>query len=395
MENVGSVETSMVSLDLVWEIFKYTQAIDNLAKVMNHQGITDQDALSNCLVRNCALIGGPCIMATWYPMSSLQASHLEIYCPFVPKFQDDILSFLQMAEGFHVANSVIRDSPNTSSRKFAFVYPEFSNTVKAVHTSTKKKTRNTGHSNGEYQCMVIASMFWGTALLPILKLPNTMVMTFFTGKELYTLYPFHTLCGTGIMNFDGPVNASSIPVTQQFAEQQFLMHGGEDHNHQCGYRAGSRCMHSIQNSLDGKYHRLELVGAGKDAGCNDVPEPFEIEGTYLFYASGTTIIRQEQACSQWLVTKTENNNLCGRSLAKGPENMHCRAQNLGNKVAQDPSGTSLGTWTRDITVESSKSWQKICHISAPKHPQPHSFNHRAPTLGFISLPSAQQSPELA
>ncbi|TFK20322.1 hypothetical protein FA15DRAFT_599931, partial [Coprinopsis marcescibilis] len=220
-----------VSQDILWEMLKYMQPIDiaslaitsrhfqttsttwNAHNLVTHQGISNYNCFSDCLIHNCALIGGPCIMASWYP-STLDSSHLEIYCTSIPTFHDNILLYLQTTEGFHIMHTAVWDSATTSSRKFAFIYPEFSKTVKAVHTLTKKKIRESGHSKGKYQGMVITSMFWSTALPPILELPNTMFMTYFTGKELCTLYPLHTLCGDGIMNFDGPVNTHSIPATQ-------------------------------------------------------------------------------------------------------------------------------------------------------------------------------------
>ncbi|TFK19257.1 hypothetical protein FA15DRAFT_660042 [Coprinopsis marcescibilis] len=160
-------------------------------------------------------------MAAWYPTSE-DTLHLEINCTSVPRFQTAILSFLQEMEGFQITCN----SDNTSARKFAFTYPEFGKTVKAVHTLTKKKIQG----NGKYQ-----------SLPPILELPNTMFMTYFMGKELCTVYPLHTLRCIGVMNFDGPVNTNSITVTQQFAEQHFLMHSGKDHSHQCGDQRRKGC----------------------------------------------------------------------------------------------------------------------------------------------------------
>lgn len=279
--------------------------ISNTEKMMSRNGIQDPLRLMDSLLQTNSIVSGPECLAVWYPLIP-PTGRLEIFAAKpVDGNPPAIIDHLTKVEKFSISKVDPIGKPEGGIFSKVYGDMEFGRTVSQVISLTKKATKK--EPGGK--CIVIVSKSHDTPLVTITELPSTLFMNCVDGISAVSLYPLYTFQGVGLMNYDGPVQASSITSTQPFHSLGFKFLTQLDSkiasHHNCGHH--HLCPHTIRNTVSGKlgwtnirnpygtkfgegdHMKRFMIWRLRCAGmCGDtVPEPELMEALLIVYTTQT------------------------------------------------------------------------------------------------------------
>ncbi|KAJ2919565.1 hypothetical protein MD484_g788, partial [Candolleomyces efflorescens] len=207
----------------------------NAFKFASSHGVDHPAWLLNALSRTDSIISGPDVLSVWIPDSPL-TGRLEVFTPNRPNAYREMIDHLVDTEGFEIQDVKLHDNEKNAFRE---VYEDFDfgATVQAVLTLEK-------HSPD-------------TPIITVAELMTTLFMNFITGSSIVSLYPVHMFRRKGLMNYDGPVLAKSMKITELFQQAGFQLKTEVKHKQKCGF--SHCCPNTIRHYTDGRTHATDII----------------------------------------------------------------------------------------------------------------------------------------